>query len=257
MLADFGFPPDICARLTRTVARINFLQGAGVFRVNDLVKTVKKWQPATELKYFSSCTQGRGSLDPRIKDERHRKGAIHGNAMTLVGLSDAALGDQFSMGKCRLGYVIGIMSSNLCGPCHLVQWTSKLTRKLVKSSLGGEVYAFSETLDPMSMLRGFYGLFTDLFSGMVDLDDCEILFTHLKKNKPFSEKFLVRHFSAIPKAVEIQELDNVYWAPVEEHPADGPTTLHSEILPLLRLVEAGTYKPGCLRPLKGAAFWEQ
>ena len=176
--------------------------------------------------------------------------------MTLVGWSEAAYGDQSSLGKCRLGYVIGLTSSDLCGPCHLIQWASKFTCKLVKSSLGGEVYAFSEMLDHMSMLRDFFGHFTDLFSGMAGLGDCESLATHLKKDKLITEKFLVRHFLAIQQATELQELENALGILGKMNPADGLTKLHSEVLPLFRLMEAGTYNPGCFRPLKGVDFWE-
>ena len=114
-------------------------------------------------------------------DARHREETIHGNAMTLAAWSDAAYVDQSSMGKCRLGYVIGLMSPNLYGPCHIIHWTSKFTRKLVESSLGGEVYALSEMLDHVSMLREFYGHFADLRRGMAGLEDCESLFAHLEK----------------------------------------------------------------------------
>ena len=72
-----------------------------------------------------------------------------------------------------------------------------------------------------------------------------------------TEKFLVRHFLAVQQAIELQELNSVYWILGKENPADGLTKLHCEILPLLRLMEAGTYNPGCLRPLQGAVFWEQ
>ena len=227
------------------------------YRINDLVETVKKWQPATVLKYFSSGKLGQGALVPRMGDKRHRKGTIHGNGMTLVGWSDAAYGDQSSKGKCRLGYVIGLMSSNLCGPCQLIRWTSKFTRKLAKRSPGGEVYAFSEMLGHTSMLREFYGHFTDLRPGMAGPGNRESLFAHLKKNKVVTEKFLVRHCRAIQQAIEIQELGNAYWIPGKENPAYGLTKLHSEILSLLRLMEAGTYNPSYLRPLKGAAFRDQ
>ena len=142
------------------------------------------------------------------------------------------------------------MFSNLGGPCHLLQWTSKLTRRLVKSSLGGEVYAFSEMLDHMSMLREFYGHFAGSKPGMIGLEDCESLFTHLKKSKSITEKFLVRHFMSIQQALEDHELDNVFRIPGEENPADGLTKMHSEILPLLRLLESGTYNPGMPQPLK-------
>ena len=76
------------------------------------------------------------------------------------------------MGKFRLGYVIGLTSPKLRRPRHLIQWTSKFTRKLVKSNLGGEVYGFSEMLHRISLLREFYGRFSDLLPGMVGLEDC-------------------------------------------------------------------------------------
>ena len=169
--------------------------------------------------------------------------------MAIVGWSDAAYG-QMTGGKCRLGYLIGMMSSNLGGPCHIIQGASKFTRKLIKSSLGGEVYAFSEMLDHMSMLREYYGHFAGSKPGMFGLEDCESLFTHLKKSKSITGKFLVRHFMSIQQALEEQELNNVFWIPGKENPADGLTKMRSEILPLLRLLESGTYNPGMLRPLK-------
>ena len=149
--------------------------------MNDLVKTAKKWQPATALKYAASRKLDQDTLAPRDANVRHSKEKIHGDAMTLAGWSDAAYGEQSSLGKCRLGYVIGLMSSNLCGPCHIIHWSSKFTQKLVKSNLGGEVYALSKILDHMSMLPEFCGHSAHLRPGMAGLQDCESLFTHLKK----------------------------------------------------------------------------
>ena len=71
----------------------------------------------------------------------------------IAGWSDAMYGDQAILTKCRLGYVIGLMSSTLRGPCYIIQWPSKFARKLVKSSLGGEAYAFSELMDQADLLR--------------------------------------------------------------------------------------------------------
>ena len=58
-----------------------------------------------------------------------------------------------------MGYVIGLMSSTLTGPRHVLQWSSKFTRKPVGSSLGGELYALSAMADHMSLLRHYYGAF--------------------------------------------------------------------------------------------------
>ena len=46
--------PDICARLAHIASRVNVLQGSDIYRINDLIKTVKLWQPRAVLKYASS-----------------------------------------------------------------------------------------------------------------------------------------------------------------------------------------------------------
>ena len=111
-------------------------------------------------------------------------------------------------------------------------------------------------LGHMSTLREFYGNFAGSKPGMIGLEDCESLFTHLKKSKSITEKFLVRHFMSIQQALEEHELNNVFWIPGKENPADGLTKMHSEIPPLLRLLESGTYNPGILRPLNRISIKE-
>ena len=68
-------------------------------------------------------------------------GRVRCAAMLLVGRSDAAFGDQLAEGKCRFGHVIGLTSSSLTVPRHVLHWTSKFTRELVEGSLGGAVCA--------------------------------------------------------------------------------------------------------------------
>ena len=84
--------PDICASLARISSRSNPLQGFDGYRINDLVNFAKMWQPAARLRNASSAQLGQETLAPRAEDVRRRKEIIHGNAMTLVGRSDAAVG---------------------------------------------------------------------------------------------------------------------------------------------------------------------
>ena len=112
-------------------------------------------------------------------------------------------------------------------------------------------------LDPMSMLREFYGNFADLYLGTVGLEDCESLFAHLKNKKAGAGKFSVRHFLAIQQAIELEKSGNVYWIPCLDNPSNGLTKMKSDPVPLLRLLESGPYNPGTLRPLRGVAFCEQ
>ena len=82
--------------------------------------------------------------------------------MSLVGRSDAAFGDKSAGGKCVLGYVIGLMSSSLPGPRHVLRLASKLTRRLVRSSLRGGVFALSGMGDRAALIRGFHEPFEGL-----------------------------------------------------------------------------------------------
>ena len=173
--------------------------------------------------------------------------------MTIAVWPDAAYGGQSRSGKCRLGYFIGLMSPNLRVPCHIIQWTLKFARKLVRSGLGGEVFAFSEMLGDMSMFRDFFGYVVGLFPGTAGLEDCESLFTYLKKKKVLAGKFSVRHFAALQQAILVQELGNVYWRRKKATPSSSLLPL---LLPRLRPMESGTYNPGYLRLLKGLAFRE-
>ena len=183
-------------------------------------------------------------------------GEIRPGSLTLVGWSDAAYGGLSEGGRCRLGYVVGLMSSSLSGPCHILQWTSKITRKLVKSSLGGEVYAFSEMIDHMALIRDFFAPFVGLSPGMVGMEDRESLFSHLRNKKTITEKYLIRHFLSIQQALEEEDLENAYWLPGTENPADGMTKVKSEMLPILGLLESGEFRLGALRPLHGVGFNE-
>ena len=116
---------------------------------------------------------------PRDAKQRRSRENIRGDTMVLVGWSDAVYRDQSSLGKCRLGYVIGLTPPNLCGPCHITLWTSKFARRMVKSCLGGDVYALSEMPDHASVHREVYGRFVDLFPVLVGPEACESLFAKL------------------------------------------------------------------------------
>ena len=71
-----------------------------------------------------------------------------------------------------------------------------------------------------------------------------------------TEKYLVRHFLGIQQSLDHGELDNIFWLPGTENPADGMTKVRSEMPPMLHLLEFGEFYPGTLRPLKGVCSSE-
>ena len=67
------------------------------------------------------------------------------------------------------------------------------------------------------------------------------MFTHLRNRKMVAEKYLVRHILSIQQFIEEGDLDNVYWIPGTENPADGLTKIRSEMGPILALLETGRF----------------
>ena len=68
-----------------------------------------------------------------------------------------------------------------------------------------------------------------------------------------SGKYLARPSLSIRQFIEEGDLDNAYWIPGSENPADGLTKIRSEMGPILALLETGRFQPGLLRPLKALA----
>ena len=78
---------------------------------------------------------------------------VHCSTVTSAGWSDAAFGNPTKVGRCRLGYVIWLVSSSSRDACDLSQGSSKFTRKLVKGGLRREVYTCSEMMDHVVLLK--------------------------------------------------------------------------------------------------------
>ena len=98
--------------------------------------------------------------------------------MLLVGWSDAAFGAREQDGRCRLGYLIGFMSSTLTVPVHILQCTSKFTRKHLKSPPGEEIFALRETSGHMDTIRELYIPLGRKKLASYRLIDCESLLSH-------------------------------------------------------------------------------
>ena len=179
----------------------------------------------------------------RIRGEEVRCGST-----TSAGRSDAAYGDQTKERRCRLGYVIGRVSSTLLGPRHLLGRESKFARNLVKSKLGGEVYASSEMMDHVALPQDCYAPLADVPPGILVLEDCESLFPLLRNKKAVAEKCRARHFLGIQQTSDDGGLDNVFWLPAPRVPAGGHTEVKSGMAPLFRMPQPGSFGPSKLRP---------
>ena len=88
--------------------------------------------------------------------------------------------------------------------------------------MGGELYAFSDMIDHMTLLGEFYSSFQDSHPGIAGLEDCGCPFYHPKKTK-VAEKYLARHSLGAQQPLGSGDLVNAYWLPGLGNPADGLT----------------------------------
>ena len=191
--------PDTCARL----------KGSRIYRIADLIKTAKEWQKIRILKYASSSLPSEPSPGNAAGEMRTRGEKAHCGSTTPAGWSDEGQRNQTGLGSCRLGCVIELAPSTLRGPCHIIQWSPKSTRKLAKSSMGGKVNEFSEMLGRVALLRKLYAHFTGLSPGEAGLEDCESIFTHLKTKRAGTGEYLDRRFLGIRQSLGGREPDHV------------------------------------------------
>ena len=89
----------------------------------------------------------------------------------------------------------------------------------------------------MLSLKEVRCLFEGMNPGATGLGDCGSLLTHLKAKKMINEEYVARHFPSIQQALEGGDLENEYWQPGAESPADGQTEVRSDMAPFLRLLE--------------------
>ena len=120
--------PDISAPLARLALKVNLPRRSGIYCINDLMKTAQVWRLPAVLKCASSSylkEPARGDANSAVGA---RAGQVHCGTTSLVVWSDAACRNQSIEGRCRMGYVTGLMSSYLSDPLRILQWTSKFTR---------------------------------------------------------------------------------------------------------------------------------
>ena len=112
--------------------------------------------------------------------------------------------------KCRLGYASGLLPSTRDGYRRLPHWSSRLTRRTVKSSVSGEIDAVSEMADRVGLVLGCRGLCCPRAPPLNWVEDCESSSSCLSNKRPAAEKYPGRHFLATHGMINSRISRNVF-----------------------------------------------
>lgn len=136
----------------------------------------------------------------------------------------------------QLGYLVFLCDAS--GSCNIVQYSSHKSRRVVRSVLGGETYAFADGLDYGLSLKHDLEQMLGRKLGLRMFTDSKSLFDVISKNSTTTEKRLMVDVQAMREAYERMELSDVAWVKSEDNPADSLTKVKENAV-LNRIVDEG------------------
>ena len=129
------------------------------------------------------------------------------------------------------------------GKCNVIHFSSHKSRRIVRSVLGGEVYAFADGMDIGLTLKHDLENILGRPIGLQMCTDSKTLFDVVTKNTTTTEKRLMIDIKAVRESYERMELSDVAWIRSENNPADALTKVKENAV-LNRIVDQGIVDHG-------------
>lgn len=164
--------------------------------------------------------------------------------LQLTVFADASFGN-LPDGGTQGGYII--LLTDATGKFSPVCWVSKKIRRIVRSTLAGEVLAMSDAIDSGIFLAN---MFSELLQGearpsefpLVCVTDNKSLFDAVKSNKSVSEKRLRLEVAGIKELMDCSVISGLKWVESHRQLADVLTKKGVSPYGLLSCIESGLLK---------------
>jgi len=166
------------------------------------------------------------ALNAAVKAARARQGLglqyppLDTTSLRLRAYADAsfATNDDHSS---QLGFLI--LLADASGRAHVLSFSSRKSKRVVRSIMAGEVYALTAAFDEAYMLRYDLERLYDHHIPLTVLTDSKQLFDVITRGSHPTEKRLLIDVAAAREAYGQRELSNVGLVASENNPADGLT----------------------------------
>lgn len=167
----------------------------------------------------------------------------------LLMFSDSSLGN-LPDGGTQGGHFIALVGEN--GIISPLTWTSKRTRRIVRSTLAAETLAMVDGIDNAIYLASLY---TELMTEkanpislqIICITDCHSLLDAIMSTKQTNEKRLRLEISGIKELINNCQIVAVKWIETKSQLADCLTKKGASPLNLLRALETGAWRDQCLK----------
>jgi hypothetical protein len=230
-----------------TLLRENFTKNDYVAQraLGAYVATVSQPEASFSLSYAAQIT------DPTWKDAQALNACLKqqkaGKALTMVKLDesslrlitfcDASFANNHDMSS-QIGFVIVLADKH--DNANIIHWQSVKCRRVTRSVLASELYAFAFAFDTAATLKSTT---EQLFPGcrqgipLIMATDSKSLYDCLTKLGTTKEKRLMIDLMCLRQAYERREITEVIWIKGEMNPADAMTKDKKVCDALTRLIE--------------------
>lgn len=144
------------------------------------------------------------------------------NTVHVKVFSDAAFANNTDLSS-QLGFICLLCDQN--DNCNIINFSSHKSRRIVRSVLGGEVYAFADAFDSAYTLKMDLENILERKISLQMFTDSKSLFDIITKCSGTTEKRLLIDIKAVREAYERFEVSDVGFVRSENNPADAFTKI--------------------------------
>lgn len=190
--------PDLCCAINRSaqVTPVSFCKR----HVQELNKAIKRAKATSGLTL---------SYTPLDRETLH-----------LRVYADASFADNDDLSS-QIGYVVLLCDSS--DSCHVLAYSSKKARRVVRSIMAGEVYAFADAFDAAFIIKHDLEFIYRQHLPLLMLTDSKQTFDVVTRASHTTERRLMIDVAAAREAYKRNEISNVGLVKSEHNVADGLT----------------------------------
>lgn len=189
----------------------------------DVSADVNLLAQVTEAQFNRHCITDTNRLIKRIHHSRGRgliQHRLNKSHLKIKVFSDSSFANTPSSHS-QLGYLILLCDNT--NRCNVIHFSSYKSRRVVRSVMGAELYAFADAFDLAFLLKTDLETMLSAKVPLIMMIDSDSVFKVIVKNTSTTEKRLMIDIRAAREAYESQEISDVGWIRGSDNPADGLT----------------------------------
>ena len=147
---------------------------------------------------------------------------LNEECLTVVAFADSSFANNLDLSS-QLGVMILLTDSS--GKANIMHFNSYKSKRIVRSVLGGETYAFADAFDVAFNIRYDLKRLLNKEVKLIMLTDSMSLFKVIVNSTVTTEKRLMIDIAAVREAYERSDIDFIGWIPSRFNIANGLTKL--------------------------------